>query len=68
MNTKIKKLRTERHRVREKIAALEDRSRDLEQQITELENQDIVDMVRESGLSPEALSRLIRPGEGEAHE
>ena len=43
----------------EKIARLMERQREIEKQRTELENLDIVGMVRELGLSFEELAELI---------
>lgn len=43
-----------------KIAALQTRNREIDSQIMELENTDIIGMVRESGFTPEQLARLLQ--------
>lgn len=60
MNNKISKLRAERSKNDEKIAALRARNSEIDKQITELENLDIVGMVRSMGMTPEQLSALIQ--------
>ena len=56
---KIDKLNLEYAKNDEKIARLMERQREIEKQRTELENLDIVGMVRELGLSFEELAELI---------
>ena len=53
MNPKIEKLKAERSRNTEKISDLQNRNRKLSEQITKLENNDIIGMVREIGMTPE---------------
>ncbi len=60
MNTKISKLQTEREKNCAKISGLQSRNREIDEQITELENLDIIGLVRESGITPEMLGELIR--------
>ena len=60
MNPKIIKLKAERAKNDEKIAALQSRNRELDESIVELENTDIIGMVRESGFTPEQLARLLQ--------
>ena len=60
MNPKIKKINKEYARNAEKITELQERQRELEQQRTELENLDIIGLVREVGLSPDQLAALLR--------
>ena len=60
MNPKIEKLKAERSRNTEKISDLQNRNRKLSEQITKLENNDIIGMVREYGLSPDMLFELIK--------
>ena len=60
MNPKIIKLKAERAKNDEKIAALRSRNRELDESIVELENTDIIGMVRESGFTPEQLARLLQ--------
>lgn len=59
MNSKLQKLRAELEKNTEKIEKLQCRNTELKKQIQELENIDIIGMVRECGLSPEALSGLL---------
>ena len=60
MNKKVVKLRVERANNDEKIAALQARNEEIDRQIIELENTDIIGMVRESGLTPDMLAALIQ--------
>ena len=59
MNPKLQKLRAELEKNTEKISKLQFRNAELKKQIQELENIDIIYMVRECGLTPEALSGLL---------
>ena len=71
MNPKISRLRAEREKNNGKIAALQTRNREIDSQIMELENTDIIGMVRESGFTPEQLARLrqsMRQGQFPAPE
>lgn len=56
MNPKIEKLKAERSRNTEKISDLQNRNRKLSEQITKLENNDIIGMVREIGMTPDSAS------------
>ena len=60
MNKKVNKLRAERAGNDEKIAALQARNEEIDRQIMELENTDIIGMVRECGLTPDMLAALIQ--------
>ena len=60
MNPKIKKINKEYAKNAEKIAELQARQTELEQQRTELENLDIIGLVRNVGLSPDQLAALLR--------
>lgn len=60
MNPRIKKLRAEQKRVREKIAALQGKDKDLEKEIRDLENIDIVGLVRSEGHTLESFSALMQ--------
>lgn len=60
MNPKIQKLRTELAKNQEKIDKLEARNGELRQQIRELEDLDIVGMVRAQGLSMEEFAKMLR--------
>ena len=58
MNPKIEKLRAERNKLAERAASLNARLEALDEKILELENTDIVGIVRESGVTPEQLAKL----------
>ncbi len=60
MNKKIQKLRVERAKNDEKVAELLTRNKEIDDEITELENTDIIGIVRESGLTPDELAELIQ--------
>lgn len=60
MNPKIIKLREELEKTRAKIAMLQERSRDLEKQIRELENIDIIGLVRAEGYTLEQFAELLK--------
>lgn len=59
MNQKIEKLRTERAKVLEKLNRLQSRREALDEKITELENLEIIGVVREVGMSPEQLAAFL---------
>ena len=60
MNQKIQKIVTEIEKVKSKIATQQARLRELEQQKTELENTEIVGMVRGLDVAPEELVAFIK--------
>ncbi len=60
MNPKIKKIDKEYAKNAEKISELQARQVELEKQRTELENLDIIGLVRNVGLTPDQLAALIR--------
>lgn len=60
MNPKIQKLRTELERNMEKIAKLQSRNDELQKQIRELEDLDIIGMVRSQGMSAEEVYALLQ--------
>lgn len=64
MNPKINKLRTELEKNNGKIAALQAKNKELEKQIRELENMDIVGMVREQGMTMEQFAELFQKMKG----
>lgn len=68
MNPKIEKLKAERSKNAEKISTLQERNRKLNEQITKLENTDIVGMVREIGMTPEQLAELLNRKHSEVPE
>ena len=60
MNQKIQKIVTEIEKVKGKITTQQARLRELEQQKTELENTEIVGMVRSLEVTPEELASIIQ--------
>ena len=75
MNPKINKLKAEKEKNLRKIAEMTARNEEIDAQVMELENTDIIGIVRENGVTPEQLAELIRslktnimPKEDEAHE
>lgn len=60
--SKINRIDQEIAKVREKIAAYQEKLRELEAQKTEAENLEIVQMVRELRLTPEQLGALLSNG------
>lgn len=59
MNPKVIKLREEREKNVAKIASLQERNKKIDSDIIKIENSDILGMVHEFGLSPDALYELI---------
>lgn len=68
MNPKIKKINTEYQKNAAKINELEARQAELTKQRTELENLDIIGLVRGVGLDPDQLAALIRAARPVAQE
>lgn len=62
MNPKIKKIDTEYEKNTAKITELQERQKELEKQRLELENLDIIGLVRGMGLTPDQLAALIQTG------
>lgn len=60
MNPKIKKIDSEYEKNAAKITELQARQRELEKQRLELENLDIIGIVRNMGLTPDQLAALIQ--------
>lgn len=60
MNPKVQKLRAEREKNAARIERLRERNKVLDADILSLENEDIIGMVREHGLSPEMLFKLLK--------
>ncbi len=59
MNPKVVKLREEREKNAVKITSLQERNKKIDADIIKIENSDILGMVHEFGLSPDALYELI---------
>ena len=62
MNPKIKKIDAEYEKNAAKITRLQKRQRELEKERLELENTDIIGLVRGMGLTPDQLAALIQSG------
>ena len=60
MNPKIKKLKAEKERNVLRITEMTSRNEEIDKQVTELENLDIIGLVRENSITPEELFELIR--------
>ncbi|MDE7244384.1 MAG: DUF4315 family protein [Oscillospiraceae bacterium] len=60
MNPKIRKIDTEYEKNAAKIIKLQERQKELEAERLELENMDIIGIVRSMGLTPEQLAALIQ--------
>ena len=59
MNPKISKLKAERAKNDGKIAMLQSRNREIDEDIIKLENEDIVGLARATGMTMEELSSLM---------
>ena len=59
MNPKINKLKAEKAKNLRRIAEMTARNEEIDTQVTELENLDIIGMVRENAITPEQLAELI---------
>ena len=59
MNPKIQKLRAELDKTKEKISKLQSRNTEIKQQIRELEDTDIIGMVRAKGLTMEEFAAFL---------
>lgn len=59
MNPKVIKLKEEHEKNSKKIVSLKARNKKIEELVTELENNDIIGMVREFELSPDQLMELL---------
>ena len=66
MNPKINKLRSEVEKNNATIATLQAKNKALEKQIRELENTDIIGMVREQGMTIEEFAELFQTMKGAA--
>lgn len=59
MSKKLEKYRTERDRNNAKIAELKEENRELDRLITELENTEIIGLVRAENMRPEELAEFL---------
>ena len=60
MNPKINKLKAEKTKNLRKIAEMTVRNEEIDTQVTELENLDIIGMVRDNAITPEMLAEIIK--------
>ena len=60
MNPKLPKLKAEKEKNLRRIDSLNARNEEIDAKIMELENTDIVGIVRENGITPEALAELLK--------
>ena len=60
MNPKIQKLRAELDKNNEKIVKLQSRNSEIKQQIRELENEDIIGLVRANGINMDELAQFLQ--------
>ena len=60
MNPKINKLKAEKEKNLRKISEMTARNEEIDKQVTELENLDIIGIVRENEVTPEQLAELIQ--------
>ena len=60
MNPKISKLKAEKEKNLKKIADMNARNEEIDKLITELENLDIIGLVREFRITPEELAKLLK--------
>lgn len=70
MISKLEKLRAEHRKNNSKITSLQAKNAELDQKITELENVEIVGLVRSMNLTPEQLAVLLQgagAGEVDSH-
>ena len=59
MNPKVVKIKEESAKNCEKISSLQARNKKIDADILSIENTDIIGMVREVGLSPDALAEFL---------
>ena len=64
MNAKITKLRADNARDRAKISTLQAKCKERDRQIRELENTEIIGMVRETGMTIEQFAELFQSMKG----
>ena len=60
MNPKINKLKAEKEKNIRKIAEMTARNDEIDKQVIELENLDIIGIVRENEVTPEQLAEMIQ--------
>ena len=60
VNRKIVKLRDEQEKIKAKISELQARSREIDGQVTAIENTDIIGLVRDSGMTMEQFAEMMQ--------
>jgi len=60
MNPKVKNLLAEKEKNRQKIANLQAKNQEIDAMIKEIENTDIIGLVRENSMTPDMLAELIK--------
>lgn len=60
MNPKVKKLKAEREKNCEKISRLTARNEEIDEEVTKLENLDIIGLVRGVGMNPDQLAAILK--------
>ena len=60
MNPKVKKLKSEREKNCEKISRLTARNEEIDEEVTKLENLDIIGLVRGVGMTPDQLAAILK--------
>jgi len=68
MNPKVKKLLAEKEKNRQKIANLQAKNQEIDAMIKEIENTDIIGLVRENSMTPDMLAELIKSWKGNEAE
>lgn len=59
MNQKLQKLRQDREKLQGKLQTIQERLQQMEKEIVKLEDVEIVGIVRELKLTPEALAQVL---------
>ena len=68
LNQKLQKLRQDREKLQGKLQTIQERLRQMEKEIVKLEDVEIVGIVRELKLTPEALAQVLEDlNGGNAH-
>lgn len=68
MNQKLQKLRQDREKLQGKLQTIQGRLRQMDEEIVKLEDVEIVGIVRELKLTPEALAQVLEDlNGGNAH-
>lgn len=60
MNPKVKKLLAEKEKNKQRIANLQAKNQEIDAMIKEIENTDIIGLVRENSMTPDMLAELIK--------